>query len=444
MEKSYDVIIIGAGPGGLAAAYRLHPEKKVLVVENDLFGGTCPNRGCDPKKMLYSAVEAKQWSQQLSGFGLKNTPEIDWTELMAFKRQYTQAIPAGTKAGLKSAGIDYVQGTAQFIDAHHLQINDKTVTTEQAIIATGRKPTIPDIPGKTYFKTSTDFLDLDQLPKKIVFIGAGFVAIELANIAIEAGSQVTIVQHNQRVLKAFPKPLVSRLVKQLQAKGVHFQLDTSVTQLTTDKDQKSYQVQTNRGNFEADYVVAATGREANIEALRLPTVVKADGKGIQVNNYLQTDVANIYAIGDVVVKTQPKLTPVASFEGNYVADYLLGQTKTSIQYPVIPNIVFANSELGQVGIRYQDAVDNDSYTINDLDMTQWYTYNRVKDPDAHVITIQESNTKKYVGFCVLATQAESMLNALTTILNQQLTLEDIQRTIYAYPSDQSDLQYILS
>lgn len=164
MTTKFDTIIIGAGPGGNAAAYALAKQQHVLVIENNLWGGTCPNRGCDPKKMLYSAVEARDQAQHLQQFGLKGVPEINWPELMAFKRAYTDQIPGGTLAGLQAANITTVHGQPRFVAADQIQVDQIRYQADHFIIATGQAPVVPEINGHEYLQTSTDFLALPTLP----------------------------------------------------------------------------------------------------------------------------------------------------------------------------------------------------------------------------------------------------------------------------------------
>nr|WP_263848883.1 FAD-dependent oxidoreductase [Lacticaseibacillus thailandensis] len=156
-KYDYDVVIIGAGPGGLAAAYGLAAQQHVLVVENNLWGGTCPNFGCDPKKMLYGVVEAQRQVRRYQGSGLDGQPRVNWAQMMAFKRSYTDGVPVGTEQGLTQAGIDHLHGTATFRDAHTLVVGDRTVTTDKVVVATGAHANITDIPGHELLATSTDF-----------------------------------------------------------------------------------------------------------------------------------------------------------------------------------------------------------------------------------------------------------------------------------------------
>ncbi len=443
MKKHYDVIILGAGPAGTAAAYGLSAQKSVLVVENDLFGGTCPNRGCDPKKMLYSAVETRQRVSRMQNSGLTNLPAINWPALMAFKRAYTSTIPDGTRQGLTGAGIETFHGQATFLDDHHLSLDGQTVMGDTFILATGRRPRTLTIPGHQLLKTSTDFLDLDSLPNHITFVGAGLVTMELANIANEAGATVDIIHHNNRPLKEFPSAFVDELVAQMTTRGIHFYFDTSVTGVK--RAGSTLTLSTNNQDFNTDLAIAGVGRIANAENLMLEKCgVSASEHGVQVDEFLRTNVPHIYAIGDVAEKSEPNLTPVASFEGRYVANLLTGQTDQAINYPAIPRILFGTTEIGEVGVSVQTAQQApERYQITSFDLTHWYTYNRIRDQAAKAYVIRDRDHHQVVGFSILSSISEQLLNAFTVILNRQVTNDEIQRTIFAYPSQASDLQYLV-
>lgn len=443
METQYDAIVIGGGPGGLAAAYALNQSQSVLVVENDLWGGTCPNRGCDPKKMLYAAVEAQDRQKALRGFGVVGTSHINWPQLMAFKNSYTKAIPAGTLNGLQKASIQTVYGTAHFIDANHLQVGQTTFTAKHFIVATGQAPIVPEIPGHQWLQTSNEFLALPELPDQIALIGAGYVALELANIAASAGAKVHIIQHNHRILRAFPEQLTQQLITSLSQKGVQFHFNTAVSQVKQTADQLTLIDANQNWSLTVDAAFAALGRQPNLTDLALDQAgVQTTNHGIVVDDYLRTTNHQIFAIGDVVDRPQPKLTPVAGFEGRYVASQLQTAHPTPISYPLIPETVYASPQIAQVGLPVATAqADPAKYTIKQQDVTKWYTFNRIKEPQATVITIFEQNTQQLVGAAVYSSLADQLINYFTQLIQQQTTAAQLQQQIFAYPSPASDLGY---
>lgn len=440
MAYDYDTIVIGGGPGGLAAAYGLAAKQKVLVIESDLWGGTCPNYGCDPKKMLYRGVEVKNATLRMNGFGISGTARIDWPSLMAFKRSYTTGIPAGTLTGLTRTGIKTLYGRAQLLGRHMVKVGSQNVTGEHIVIATGHTPRFPDIPGANLLKTSRDFLDVDELPTSIAFIGAGYVSVELANIAAAAGADVHIIGHSDRLLRAFPKVATEALKQLLLKTGIHFHPNVELTKISPLGTMTH--LHADGFDLNVDMAVTAMGRIANVADLGLANAgIKSDLRGIPVDDHLRTAVANIYAIGDVNLKPQPKLTPVAGFEGRYVAQQILG-SQEPIHYPAIPTIVFGPTELAKVGVALEDALAApEQYQVTHNETTHWYTYNRIQDPDAQVWTIVDKSTGKLAGAVVLASLAEDLINTFAAAIDAGQEPSDLNR-IYAYPSAQSDLQYL--
>lgn len=442
MAFDYDTVVIGGGPGGLAVAFGLNASQKVLVIEGNLWGGTCPNFGCDPKKMLYGVVEARRQVMRYQESGLPAAPNIDWSKMMAFKRGYTEKVPTGTESGLKSAGIDHLVGTAEFVDGHTLRVGDRQVSGKQIVIATGATPTIPNITGKDSFKTSTDFLNLSHLPQKIGFVGAGYVAIELANIAAEAGAEVHVFQHNDRLLRQFPQDYTERLKNILANKGIHFHMNTEVTALNAEGSQ--VEVATNNGDsLKLNAIFAAAGRRPNIDQLNLTGIgVAVDSQGVKVDDHMRTSVSSVYAIGDAVAKSVPKLTPVSGIEGRYVAALIAGKSDAPIQYPAIPHVVFAGPELAQVGITLETATkDPERYTISDQSVGSWYTYNRLQDKNAHVTTIVDKTSGKLVGAVVLAVNAEELINDFSELITHATPADKATDWTPIYPSVTSDLGY---
>lgn len=441
--KKYDVIIIGSGPGGLSAAYGLAERKKVLVVEKDRFGGTCPNRGCDPKKLLYTPVNHHLLSQTFQGAGLKGTSQIDWPALMAFKKSYTDKIDSEMISALKTSGIDTIRGTAVFQDAEHIVVNGEKIAADNFIIAAGAKPAILDIPGKEYLTTSADFLELPTFPKRIGIIGSGFVGMELMNLASALATEVHVFQRNQQLLPQFPAAFSKKMATILAQRGVHFHWDTEVQAVEKKQTQTLVAVTQKGARIPLDMLVSSVGRPADLSQLNLQqTKVETKPQGIVVNEYLQTAEKNIYAIGDVVAKKEPKLTPVSHFEGDYVAQLLLGKT-VPITYPAIPNIVYTTPQIAQTGISVKVASQQpDKYQVKELDVSGWYNYFIQHDTSANIIIITEKATGLLKGAAVLSFTAEALINLFTLFINQKLPAATLHQQIFLYPSQASDLPYL--
>jgi glutathione reductase (NADPH) len=439
----FDVMIIGSGPGGLAAAYDLAAQgQKIAVVEADLWGGTCPNRGCDPKKVLYGAVEAQDNLQQLVQHGFKQVPAIDWSELMSYKETFTQPVPTEQKTALQEAGIQTIYGKAVFKDEQTILVDNTAYQSKKFILATGQHPALLEIPGKEYFDTSTDFLSMKELPKTIAFVGGGYISLELANIANSCGSEVHLLHHNDRPLKGFDSELTKELIDHLRKRGIHIHLNESVKKISKQDQQLALSL-TSGGTMTVDRVFCAAGRLPNVADMGLETIgVDYTKKGIVVNDHLQTSVATIYALGDCLQKSAPKLTPVASFEGSYLAQLLGGMTEEAIRYPVLPTIIFSSPKLAQVGLTDSEKLDPAAYRVQTLDLTQWFTYKRVNEPLVKAKIVTEKATGLLVGATVLGNEADQLINLFTLMIEQKIPAKEVNRQVMLYPTVASDLSYL--
>lgn len=446
MKNDYDIIIIGGGVAGNSAALGLADNgKKVAVIENDLWGGTCPNRGCDPKKILLSAVDTNNSASQLMGKGIKAVPEIDWPALIAFKNTYTDPISENTKENLIHSNVAVYDATAEFIDKQTLKVNDEFLRAEKFVISTGARPSILDIEGKQHLLTSRDFLDLPEMPETITLIGGGYIGFEFAAIANAAGAKVHLIHHNSTPLKAYDQEMVRELMHQLKEDGVDIHLNIEIKQIQANngsfilRDDKEFSLKT-------DLVFGATGRLPNVEKLNLEKAgVDFVKKGIQVNEHLQTSNPFIYALGDVLSKKQPKLTPIASLEANYLVSLLTGKKETPIIYPNIPTIVFSNPKLTQIGVTVEEANQNaDRYELSSIDATKWFSYFRLNERISIVKIIIDKETNLLVGASILNTQADELINLFSILINKQIKATELSDIVFAYPTIASDLPYFYS
>lgn len=446
MSKNFDVIVVGTGPGGKNSAIELAGAgKKVAIVENDLWGGTCPNRGCDPKKILSYATKVKDQVHRLKGKAFTEEPEINWSDLMAFKESYIAPIPESTKKNFESVGIETIDGKAEFIDNQTMLINKEEYTAENFLIATGAKPSIIPIEGKEHFLTSDDFLSLKEMPEKITFVGGGFIAFELAAIASTVGTEVHIVHDNSQPLAAFDEELVNIVIEQLEAKGVTFHYNIQSSKL--EKHGDSFTLSDDK-EFEltSDLVFCSTGRIPNIEDLNLEKAgIKANKKGIEVDDYLQTSNESVYACGDVIDKTDKKLTPVSRYEGKYLASYLSGETKDKIHYPALPTIVFTSPELAQTGVSIADASENEEdYLVESIDASSWFSYAHRNEKISKIKIVKDRETGLLVGASCVNEEAGNLINYLSILIDKEIAAEELEEMVFAFPSLADDLTSIYS
>ena len=430
--QHYDEILIGSGP----AAYKMSnllakTDHQVLVIEGFEFGGTCPNYGCEPKIFLEGAVRNVLQSQQLVGKGVSHPATLDWHQLMQTKLDRFNPWPEETKEIIAQSHT-VESGYAEFVDDHTVKVNGNTYQADHIIIATGQTPNILDIPGKENLHTSFDVLLLKELPQRMTFIGAGFVSLELATLVAAAGAHVTVVVHSDRVLREFPQADCDVLVQAMQDRGIQFKFNTNTKALVSSAD--GLVVQTDQGEIATDYVVDATGRHPNIARLHLErTGIQYDRHGIQVDDHLMTTVDGVYAIGDVVSRREPKLTPVAEFEGQYLFDYLTGQMTAPINYPVIGRAAFTYPVVAAAGINPDDVANDEAYQVKREPLNYGSLYAGQNDQLSQLTLVFKG--EQLVGVSEVGEHAADDVNNFLPIIGLKITGPDYRQGIIAiYPA----------
>ncbi|EAA0093652.1 NAD(P)/FAD-dependent oxidoreductase [Listeria innocua] len=440
-EFTYDVVIIGSGASGTAVAFEAQAAGlKVAIVEERSWGGTCVLRGCDPKKVLVGAAEARNLSTRLRGKGIKEAATISWTDLMAFKETFVEDVPESRLESFHEAGIETFFGPASFQNENTLQVGNDILSAKKIVIATGATPNTLKVEGQEHIQTSDDFLSLEKLPDSVVFIGGGYISFEFASIALAAGRDVHIIHHNSEPLKKFDPDFVAALVATLKEEGIHFHFDTDITKIN--KNGEKLHIEGKNGfSLETDLIIGATGRTPNIAHLAIDKAnIDYTKKGITVNEKLQTpNHPHIYACGDVAATKGAPLTPVVSMEAALVAKNILGGNE-KIDYPAIPSVVFTSPKLASIGISMEEANANpEKYQIKNHDTTNWYTYRRTNEKIALAKIIEDRETGQIKGAHFLSEEADYMINYIAILMKANLTLADLQSVIFAYPSPASDL-----
>lgn len=440
----YDVIMIGSGHATWHAAVALlQAGKRVAIVERDLVGGTCTNYGCDAKIALDGAFQLTEQLHRFDGSGVSGTATIDWPALMTYKHQVIDPLAPTMTQLFTQMGITMITGDATLVDAHTVKVGADTYTADNFVLGTGQRPAELDIPGKEYIHDSRAFLDLPDMPQRITFIGAGIIAMEFAAMAATMGRDVHIVEFSDHALNGFNPDYVAKLQAKLSQQGVQFHFNEAVTSVA--HSQQGLTVTTKSGlTIETDYVLGATGRVANVENLGLEQLgIEASRRGITVNDHLQTAVPNIYASGDVINKVQPKLTPTATFESNYIAGAILGNP-APIAYPAIPSVVFTMPRIAQVGVTPSAAAkDSDHYRTQVIPFGQQLAFEYKHALDAEM-TLVFDHDGYLSGASVYADDAEELINLLTLIINGHYTSTQLQQQIFAFPSANSGIIDLLS
>ena len=473
----YDVIYIGSGNAAWQGGRFLRKAGlKILIVEESLYGGTCANRGCNSKALLDAPYEIKALADNFEGVGKAGNFEVDWPSLMKFKRKRIANMAPFLDGKFDEYDLDVAHGKGVIIDEHTVQVGEKQFTTDKIVIATGLKPVIPDIPGKEYLHDSTDYLDIDELPNHAIIIGAGFVGMEFASILAEAGLSADVIIRGNMALKYFHQPYVQKVIEILKEKNIRFHFNQTVKEVISNVqiddplakvlnvasaqnsdellrdpeakiDNKAYEdgfkVVCDSGlELTGDYVVAAMGREANVEDIGHENVgLTYTSKGIKVNGHLQTEIPNIYASGDVADTGVAKLVTVAIHHSKYLAKELLGEAD-EITYPVVPAVAYTIPRIATVGVPAYVAEESDEYEVHQIRYGNSYSLELKNDTTAEAKVIVDKDLQ-IVGAEIYAADAENVANMFAFIINKKITLEELDYMIYAFPSSSSVCLYKL-
>jgi glutathione reductase (NADPH) len=447
MERRFDLVVIGTGTAGTGVATTCRAAGwSVAIVDELPFGGTCVLRGCDPKKVLVGAAEAMDWIRRMQGKGIAGGATISWPALMAFKRTFTEPVPAQREKSFAEHGIVGFHGAARFTGPRSVQVGAETLTARHVVIATGAKPAALGIPGAEHVVTSDVFLELEELPKSIVFLGGGYISFEFAHVAARAGSKVTILHRGARPLVAFDEDLVRCLVKAGAERGVDLELDIAVESI--EKRGGKFAVRAKGGRcFEADLVVHGAGRVPHTEALDLEraSVTRTKRGGVVVNEFLQsTSNPAIYGAGDVASAETPALTPVASRHARTVAHNLLHGNERTPNLTEVPSVVFTIPPLAMVGLTETAARDKGvKFTARLENASSWYSTRRTGESHAASKVLLEEGTRRIVGAHLLGPHAPEVINVFALAMRANLTADDVKETTFAYPTGASDLSYLM-
>jgi len=451
MATSYDLLVVGTGGGGSVVARRCNDAGwSVAQIDNRPFGGTCAQRGCDPKKVLVGAAHAVDQATRLHDHGLTEPPAIDWADLMTFKRSFTDPVPEAREKALEKAGIDAYHGTARFVNEHTLQVGEHTLEGRHIVLATGMRPFPLPFEGADLLTTSDEFLELEALPDEIIFVGGGYISMEFAHIARRAGASVRVIQRDSRILPPFDADCTDRLTDASRELGMHIHLNTDAVRI--DKTDEGNLAVTTRGpdgieqTYTADLAVHGAGRVPNIEALDLENGnVDAGRGGITVNEYLQSPTnPRVYAAGDVADTPGLPLTPLSGQESHIVADNLLGDTPKKATYGLQPSAAFTLPPLATVGLAVEEAESQQrDVRIVENDLSGWYSYRRIQADTAYAKVLVDAKTDAIVGAHLVGEQAPELINLFTLAIRHEMTPADIKDTTFAYPTHGSDLQYMV-
>lgn len=448
MIKKYDLIVIGTGSAGSITAAKCNKAGwNVAMVDDRPFGGTCALRGCDPKKVLHGAAELIDWNKRMVKNGVPSEVSINWKDLMNFKRTFTDDVPEKKEEALNKQGIDTYHGNASFVSEDKLEVNKEVLEGSHFLIASGAKPTPLPIEGEEHLTYSDEFLELDELPQRIVFVGGGYISFEFAHIAARAGSEVHIIHRGQRPLENFDIDLVDILLEKSKEIGIQVHLQHSVESI--EKEQGKFHVYARKKDditrFEADIVIHGAGRVPALDMNLEKGNIERKKHGVHVNEYLQSvSNPNVYAAGDAAATDGLPLTPVASADSHVVASNLLKGNSKKIEYPVIPSAVFTVPKMASVGMSEEEAKNSGrNIKVKQKNISDWFTYKRTNEDFAAFKVLIDEDHDQIVGAHLISNEADELINHFATAIRFGISTKELKQMIFAYPTVASDIAHML-
>lgn len=445
----FDLVVIGTGASGTAAAARCAQAGwRVAIVDELPYGGTCPLRGCDPKKVLVGVADAVDWANRMRGCGIAGEVAIDWPELIRFKRTFTQPVPQERETYLRDLGIATYHGAARFTGTSAIAILEEPLQARRIVLAVGARPGPLQVAGQEHAITSTEFLDLESLPRRIVFIGGGYIAFEFAHLAVRAGAAPVILQRGPRVLTGFEPSMVDELVEVSATLGIDVRVNSAPNAI--EKRADGFVVRGGDGpkafSIECDLVVHAAGRVADLDRIQLEAGgVERTKKGVAVNEFLQSrSNPSVYAVGDCADGGGLPLTSTAAYEGEVAAQNLLEGNRQTLEFSGLASIVYTDPSLGTTGLT-QDQAQQRGYqcTVYEGDSTQWYSSRRVRARRSVYQVIIEKPSGRVLGAHILGPHTEELINVFSLAIRAEIPIALLKGVLFGYPTASSDIAEML-
>ncbi|MFS0515474.1 glutathione-disulfide reductase [Nostoc sp. UIC 10607] len=449
MTFDYDLFVIGAGSGGLAASKRAASYgAKVAIAEDDLVGGTCVIRGCVPKKLMVYGSHFPALFSEASGYGWKvGNAELDWEHFITSIDKEVRRLSQLHISFLEKAGVELIPSRATLLDSHTVEVDGRKVTADKILIAVGGRPIKPDLPGMEYGITSNEIFHLKEQPKHIIILGAGYIGTEFACIMRGLGSDVTQITRGEKILKGFDEDITTEIEEGMTNHGIRLIKNNVVK--TVERVPEGFKLTLSGEDQEpviADVFLVATGRTPNVDGLGLENagidVVASSIEGpgydttsaIAVNEYSQTSQANIFAVGDVTDRIN--LTPVAIGEGRAFADSEFGNNRREFSHETVPTAIFSTPEAATVGWTEAEAREKlgDAVKIFRTRFRPMYHSLTGKQEKIMMKLVVDSNTDKVLGAHMVGENAAEIIQGIAIAVKMGATKKDFDATVGIHPS----------
>lgn len=439
--KEFDYIVLGGGSGGIASARRAASYgAKVALVEFQRLGGTCVNVGCVPKKVMWNAVEVLTAIKHASGYGIDaQNPNVDFKKLVQNRDEYVSRLNKIYENLLNNSGVEHFNGFGKITSHGEVEVNGETLKGKHILIATGGRSRKLDVEGEEIGLSSDDFFDLKELPKSMVIVGGGYIAVEVAGVLNALGTDVTLVCRKDYIMASLGEDLGTYLTKELERHGINVVRHSNVVKLEDKGSCKIAHLDSGKA-LEAEHIMWAVGRSPNVENIGLETLkIKQGSDGsIMVDEFQNTSASNVYAVGDVIGKID--LTPVAIAAGRKLAARLFNnEPKAKLDYENVASVVFSHPPVGLVGLNEEEAISKygaGQIKVYKSNFTNMY-YSPLKEElkeKTYMKMICEGEHEKVIGLQVIGKGADEMIQGFAVAVKMGATKADFDRTVAIHPT----------
>lgn len=442
MTRHYDYIAIGGGSGGIASINRAAMYgKKCAIIEANHLGGTCVNLGCVPKKVMwYGAQVAEAIHKYAPDYGFDiEVKGFDFKKLVETRQKYIGNIHRSYENNLGKNNVEVINGFAKFVDAKTVEVNGKHITADHILIATGGRPTFPNIKGAEHGIDSDGFFALTQLPERVAVVGAGYVAVEITGVLRSLGSEVDLYVRQHSPLRSFDHSIVNVLLEEMDKEGINLHTHSTLKEIIKNED-GSLTIQQESGHEKTvDCLIWAVGREPATDAINLEvTGVETNSIGkIKVDKFQNTNVEGIYAVGDII-ENSVDLTPVAVAAGRRLSERLFNNKPNEhLDYSLVPTVIFTHPPIGTIGLSEMQAIeqygqeDVKCYTSSFTPMYSAVTQHRQKCTMKLVCLGEE---EKIIGLHGIGFGVDEMIQGFAVAIKMGATKADFDNTIAIHPT----------
>ena len=440
MTERFDVVIIGGGNAGLAVAAITHGAgKRVAIIEEWDFGGTCPNRGCTPKKVLVAAAHALDEIDRIN----VGEATIDWAKLIDREKDSIAGLPAAME-GLARKRVEVFKGHAKFVGPNTVDVDGVLIEGDNIVIATGSKPRALPIAGAQHLITSDEVLSERILPKEVVFIGGGVIAMEFSHVYARAGAKVTILEVAPGILPQTDRDAVAAIQHESERIGISIHTGVSVKEITqvNAKLQVRYEHEGQERTLEVDRAVNGAGRVANVDGLELEAAnISQDGITITTDEYLRsTSNPAVWVVG-AALTSSAQLSPIATYEGQVVGHNIVHGPSRRPDYTTVASGIYTVPAISSVGLTEEQAQARGlNVKVSTNDMTGWFSARTYAENAAWSKTIVDTDSDRFVGVHLVGHHGEELIHLFTLAMQQGISATQMKETMFAFPTFSSDVK----